>query len=1137
MNPPREPAVIGPFGHYVVLGELGAGAMGVVYQARHVALNRSVALKVLRRAVQPRQEEEHRFRVEAEAAASLDHPNIVPIYEVGEHEGQLFLSMKLLPGGSLAEAVAGQPLPPRRAAGLLATLARAVAHAHRCGVIHRDLKPGNILLDDQGEPHLTDFGLAKLRDAPQQLTATQATLGTPAFMAPEVVRDGARAATIASDVYSLGAVLYQALTGRPPFTGETPMAVLAQVMNTDPPPPSRVAPAVPHDLEVICLKALRHEPAQRYASAAEFAEDLQRYLDGTPIAARRPGLAEVGAHWVCRHRVAAGFGAALLVSLTIGLGATWWEWRRAGEFRQDSHTARTQLTETRAARFQREAEAMFASHREEEALRSLAQLVHANPSNQLCAARLFAALSQRYFLWPVSPPLAHQGEVRQGIFTPDGRRVLTAAEDGMLRVWETASGAPLVQVPHDAARGRFDLSPDGQKVATLSTQGVAQVWELLSGRPLWSSAALTGAVTSVAFSPDGVLLATLDTTGLACLWRVQDGLRCARFEHGPAGRRLLWSTDGERLFTLGEVGKIWRRPAEPGAETGQEVGRTPLAVFEPVAPVRHAEASPAGDLILTVASNRVQLWSSQTGAATREFPFAQEVNHASFGPNGDGLAVGNADQRAYQYNAHSGGRRTAPLVHPRAVTAVRFDPARRWLVTACLDGQARLWGNRGTVSVAETFGQKGPLREAVFSPDGKHLLTLSADGTARLWATPRPLADEWPVTLAEGEARFDLSPDARWLAVAHPDHVLSLSPATFAETGRLSVQHSNTIQALAFSGDGRWLASGDASGLVVLSAVPPVPTNVHRFLWQDQPVARLHWSPDSRRLAVVSSNGIHLRNVAAAEPAAAVRVATARVRSLDFSPDGARLLVAGEEPQAGVFDCLTGQLCLKGPLHPGSLLCVRFSPDGRRAACSSQGNAVSVWEVSTGQLSCPMMHPGADAACLAFSPDSRTLLTGGVDGAVHLWELAHGTLLLDMLRHGRAVSSAEFSPNGVWVVTSGEDEMVRLTHAASGLPGGERPDLVVRPSARFSRDGARVLVFSEAAPPRVLKVPAAFMPAPDTLVRMTELLLGQRLNNHDGWEELPPEGYRERLHLVRATFSSPGPPPLARFFRIRRPQP
>jgi tetratricopeptide (TPR) repeat protein len=306
------------FGDYEIRRELGRGGMGVVYEARQVSLNRPVALKMVKAGLLAGDDELRRFQNEAEAVALLDHPGVVPVYEVGEHGGQHYFSMKLVPGGSLVPLTDRYKDDPRAAARLVAEAAEAVAHAHARGILHRDLKPANILVDAEGHPHVTDFGLARKVAADVELTQSGAILGTPAYMSPEQATGHRGAVTTASDVYGLGAVLYALLTGRGPFGGDSVMETLDAVRNTPPEPPRRLNAALPRDLETICLKCLEKDPRRRYPTAHALADDLTAWLDSRPIAARRVGAAERAWLWCRRKPAVAALAAAVALAIVVG---------------------------------------------------------------------------------------------------------------------------------------------------------------------------------------------------------------------------------------------------------------------------------------------------------------------------------------------------------------------------------------------------------------------------------------------------------------------------------------------------------------------------------------------------------------------------------------------------------------------------------------------------------------------------------------------------------------------------------------------------------------------------------------------------------------------------------------------------
>lgn len=517
---PRPGRRIGYLGDYELVEEIACGAMGVVYRANQRSLNRSVALKMIRGSLLASEAEVRRFQTEAEAAAGLDHPSIVPIYEIGTHEGQHYFTMKLVEGGTLADRMEAYRDDPNSAARLLATVARAVDAAHRHGILHRDLKPGNILLDRDGQPHVTDFGLAKQLESENALTLSGQILGTPYYMAPEQAEGNGKRLTTAADIYSLGAILYEMLTGRPPFKGDTVLETLRCAREEDVKPPHLVAADSDRDLETIALKCLRKRPEHRYPSAAALADDLDRRARGEPIAARPVTRTERVVKWVRRKPVhAALLGTAAILILTLGVGGPLVAIKQS------------RLRETAdKQRLKAEAAETVAESRAEEIRRNL-YFAEMNLAGEAAAepgglARVVGLLGkwvpktgvddlrgwEWYYLRSLSARDAatfypQAGTLHSVAWSPDGSRVAAAGWSG-ISLLDAASGEGILKLAaHKAPVKAVSWRPDGDRLASAGVDGTVRTWDAATGEEIRSFGGHTGTVWSVGWSPDGSRLA------------------------------------------------------------------------------------------------------------------------------------------------------------------------------------------------------------------------------------------------------------------------------------------------------------------------------------------------------------------------------------------------------------------------------------------------------------------------------------------------------------------------------------------------------------------------------------------------------------------------------------------------------
>src|SRR5262245_58725578 len=470
---------LGCLGRYELLEEIAHGGMGVVYRDRDPTLNRVVALKLMLAGHFAGEEELKRFRVEAEVAARLDHPNIVPIYEFGALEGRPFLSMRFLNGASLANRLQGTPMDAVPATKLMSTLARAIHYAHQHSVLHRDLKPANVLLDAAGEPHVTDFGLAKCLDSTDGLTLSGAMLGSPNYMSPEQAAGDPKRLTTAADIYSLGAIMYELLTGRPPFRADTPLETMRKVLEEAPVAPHLLNKSADRDLETICLKCMEKEPHRRYGSAEALAEDLENWLRHEPIHARPIGTLGRLGKWTRRNPRTAFL--ALICSLAIlaflvGQTIMGLRLKRANTKVQ---AAVVNLSHSLSEAQWRQADDADRAGEHGQAIARFSHFLRVNPNDGPAASRLLSLLSSCNFPLLLVPPLTNETPVVALDFSAVGDRLATVTSGGAARLWDAASGKLLLELAHSPPLTHCFLCGEKDlRLLTLSTEPKVRLWDL-----------------------------------------------------------------------------------------------------------------------------------------------------------------------------------------------------------------------------------------------------------------------------------------------------------------------------------------------------------------------------------------------------------------------------------------------------------------------------------------------------------------------------------------------------------------------------------------------------------------------------------------------------------------------------------
>ena len=1092
--PPTPDLTVGSrFAGYEILGELGRGGMGIVYHARQLSPEREVALKVIRMdrlaaltANEARQWVE-RFQREAQIIASLDqHPNLVTLYGVGEHDGRPFFTMQLVRGGSLATVrrpVSERVVRQRETAALVAAVARAVHHAHQHGVLHRDLKPGNILLGAEGRPLVSDFGLARRLDQSGSLVAG-AIEGTAAYMPPEQASGLPLAVTTAADVYSLGAVLYQLLTGRPPFKGANDIETLIQVKEREPVPPRQIEPRLSRDLETICLKCLEKEPSRRYNSAAALADDLDNFIAGRPINARPVGALERTWRWCCRNPALAAAAATVLIVATVAVGLIVRSRNEAWESADLANTATAKATTTAVTNAalakrngelaMRNGELFEESEKQRRKVQSELARLAAQEGLNLCenqgdtarglpylayglevaekagATDLAQALRVNLAAWSrdLIPPRAvlfHENspEIHAAALSPNGQVVATACGDGAIRLWDTATGKALGAPLGTLRRPKDRLSPIDSPDNPVSSN-----LQLLDPEE--------DPAFAVAFSPDSRWVAGGSMRGRVRLWEISSGRLLHEFQHHDGS--------GERAFRTNR-GKIYANN-----------GLVALAFrFD----VKALMAAGQGGVIV--------LWNPETGEKLADLNNPGRIHVAAFSPNSSSLLVGCAvnDEKApvqgavVLWDTATAKALYQPIAHMGAINTTAFSPDGRWFVTGCSKGQAaslvseaRLWetATGKPVGAPSRFGDM--VTVVAFSPDCRHWLAAGAGGTVRLLDRETGLRFEGRAGEVEhstvagiGEkgrkvAAAAFSPDGRTFVTAgEVIHAWDLSGTTINEPLKL---HQAAVHTVAFSSDGWTMMTAASDGTVRLWDAPTSQVIFARRLQHSTVVSRLVFSRDGQRILVGTfGRGALLLDATAWKPPVVLEHFSAP--AVDISADGRLALTGSLDHTTRLWDVDTGKML--GELTGiDRVVTVAFSPDGQTAAVAGdafnpQTGGVFLWDVHSLQQPRTRILQGTSVCALAFSPDSQTLAAAG-GGKVHLCKTADGASRDMSIEHGDKVELVVFSPDGALLLTAGTGAQARLWDAATGKLLRDLPHHKAVTAASFSADGQTVLTAS-----------------------------------------------------------------------------
>jgi eukaryotic-like serine/threonine-protein kinase len=975
-------------GDYELLEEIARGGMGVVYRARQLSLNRIVALKVVLHGPFSSPDFVRRFRNEAEATATLRHPNIVSVYEVGEFDGHHFLSMEFIDGQNLADMVREQPLPARRAAAYVKSITEAVHHAHQRGVLHRDLKPSNILLDAFDQPRVMDFGLAKILDHDAELTATGQVLGSPNHMPPEQAAGKLSLVTSQSDIYSLGSILYQLIAGRPPFQGGTLPELLAQVQSSEPIPPRQLNPGVPADLQSICLKCLQKEPSRRYVSAQELAEDLGRFLDQKPVLARPVSSAEKAWRWCRRRPLLTVLWLSLVLAVFAGLGGILWEWRRA-EFHAQGEKAQRIAAEANAAKTRLNlyaADVNLAAQAVQDGDYGLARrtLEGLKPGMGEPDLRGF----EWRYLWNLSrgnqlATLAgHQWIVTGTAFSPDGRLIVSCGMGGEARVWDVAGRVCIRKFnPDSNSLWSVDFTPDGKTLMTAGNNGIqfwnTDSWQKITNYP-GRLAALSRDGATVAISESSPFY--VQESGAVTLWNWRTGEKLRTF--GQEGRVLSLSPDGRILAVAGE---------STGITVWDVAQGTLLKTLPTEHPVWSLNFSQDGRHLVSAGwCGQALVWDWATGSPPRVLS-ANHLNLWSviFSPDGSTIATTGSDQTVRLWDANTLQPKAVLHGHASEVWCAAFSPDGKMLATGGKDQNVLLWQTafNSRPEIIPFDDQSSPL----FSPAGNLLFCRPPEGDVSgvLWNTETGEA----VAHFPGPDRkpAGFSPDGRELAFPGEDGMsLEFWPPGATMPSRTVMllgspaPHGDFVD-WGMSPEMDYLFNVDREGLIRIwkSATG---TFVRSLQGPAPPFRNIMLNGNGRWLAVSveRENGVHLYDCITGVERELLGHKDF-VSGLTFAPDGTMLATGSIDGTIRLWDTASGTLRATLPGHMQETTDVAFSPDGRTLASIGKGESLKLWHVPTLREVYSEQMPEA-GTWLRFSPDGRRLAVGTRSNQVRLLE-------------------------------------------------------------------------------------------------------------------------------------------------------